>query len=77
MGETKEKQEPTGRDWKSWQFNCLSLWCCECPAEAGTLCHELKTHLAQESENLKENPGESGAVAGLAAAPQQRGELVD
>lgn len=35
---------------------------------------EINMHLAQESENLKENPGEGGAAAGPAAAPSQRGE---
>lgn len=29
---------------------------------------EINTHLVQESEKPKENPGEGGAVAGLAAA---------
>lgn len=35
--------------------------------EVDVLHHGLNTHLAQESEKLKEYPGESGAVAGLAA----------
>lgn len=38
-------------------------------------------HLVQELEKLKEDPGEGGAAAGLAAgltvAPYQRGEPAD
>lgn len=42
---------------------------------------ELNMHLVQELEKLKEDPGEGGAAAGLAAgltvAPYQRGEPAD
>ena len=37
----------------------------------------LDTHLAQESEKLKEEPGEGGGVAGVAAASHQQAEPGD
>lgn len=35
---------------------------------------ELNTYLAQESEKLKEDPGEGELIVSPAAAPQQQGE---
>lgn len=38
-----------------------------CPAEAGALCYRAEhTHLAQESEELKEPPGEGGVMVDTA-----------
>lgn len=39
--------------------------------EAGVLCDNLTTHLAQELGKLKKNPGEARAVAGPTTASHQ------
>lgn len=54
---------------------CLSLQWYEYPAKPGAPCHRAKhTHLAQESEQLKEDPEDSGAVAGTDPAPNKHSE---
>lgn len=43
----------------------------------GAFLMQLNTYQAQQLKKLKESPGEGGAVAGLAAAPHQKGEKAD
>lgn len=90
MWETEDTLAPTSTSWKpqGWPGKPCQLSSPPPTGDVGVLqkklvpfITELNMHLVQELEKLKEDPGEGGAAAGLAAgltvAPYQRGEPAD
>ena len=80
VGKRKNELESTSTSWNPRgqtgthvSSHCVQTWWCGCHAgETGA-----PSYLVQESEKLKEGPGQGGAVAGLWAPPCQWGEPAD
>lgn len=73
MEYTSTSWNPRGPTGTHVSSHCIQPWRCGCHAgETGAL-----SCLVQESEKLKEDPGQGGLVAGLWAPPCQSGEPAD
>lgn len=70
LGRTKTSWNPMGHIGIHISSHCLQpVDVCILPEKVAPFVIELSSYLAQESEKLKQNAGESGTVADLATAP--------